>query len=146
MGILYSSKGEEVAIVLGTKKTPVKYASTIFTITQTEEYKIDNTTVDTYFNILKTRTKMNNIIKKFDLDITTQELIESIEIKRLDYSDIIEISITNEKIKDKPLTYKCPSEFYIPYQRWGRQDIVFKIPTSDLRELSENKGFILNIK
>lgn len=100
LGILYSSKGEEVAIVLGTKKTPVKYASTIFTITQTEEYKIDNTTVDTYFNILKTRTKMNNIIKKFDLDITTQELIESIEIKRLDYSDIIEISITNEKIKD----------------------------------------------
>lgn len=42
-----------------------------------------------------------------------------------------------EKILNKDIVYKCPSEFYIPYQRYGRLDKVMKIPTSDIENLAE---------
>ena len=100
LGILFSGKGEEGSIILGTSNKVVKYASTIFTVTQTEEYKIEDSTVNSYFNILKTKTKMNAIIKKFDLSLSVTELAESIDITRQNYTDIIEISIVNEKLKD----------------------------------------------
>lgn len=42
-----------------------------------------------------------------------------------------------DKIKGKNTVYKCPWDFYIPYQRYGRLDLVVKIPTSDLYGLSD---------
>lgn len=44
-----------------------------------------------------------------------------------------------EKVKDKELVFENPKEFYIPYQRkkYGRLDMTFKCPISDLIELSE---------
>lgn len=41
---------------------------------------------------------------------------------------------TEEKVEGKDLVFNTPKDFYIPYQRkaWGRQDIVIKVPTSDL--------------
>lgn len=46
-------------------------------------------------------------------------------------------AFANEKIKGKELVSKNPNEFYIPYRRFQRLDIVFKCPTSDLIELAE---------
>lgn len=42
-----------------------------------------------------------------------------------------------DKTKGKEIVYSNPKEFYIPYQRYGRQDKVFKCPTSDLEALAE---------
>lgn len=42
-----------------------------------------------------------------------------------------------DKIKGKELVHKNPTECYIPYQRWQRQDMVFKCPTTDLEKLAE---------
>ena len=53
------------------------------------------------------------------------------------------IEFAEKMTKDKEITFKCPKELYIPYQRYGRKDKVFKCLTEDLRKLSENKGFIL---
>ncbi|MBR6516117.1 MAG: hypothetical protein IKT40_04605 [Bacilli bacterium] len=44
---------------------------------------------------------------------------------------------SEEKINGKEVVNKNPSEFYVPYQRWQRQDLVFKCPTSDLEQLAE---------
>lgn len=44
-----------------------------------------------------------------------------------------------EKIQDKPLVHTCPYETYIPYQRNGRQDMVVKMPTDDLRKLAQHR-------
>ena len=49
---------------------------------------------------------------------------------------------SEEKVLDKPLVYNNPKSCYIPYQRWQRQDIVYKIPTEDLIKLSD---FIIDI-
>ena len=99
LGIFFAGKSEDGSIILGTSSKVEKYATTIFTVTQTEEYKIEESTVNSYFNILKTKTKMNSIIEKFDLDLSVNELSESIQITRQNYTDIIEISIINEKLK-----------------------------------------------
>jgi hypothetical protein len=40
-------------------------------------------------------------------------------------------------IAGKPLVDKCPNEFYIPYRRHGRKDIVVKVPTTDLAEIAQ---------
>ena len=40
-------------------------------------------------------------------------------------------------IAGKPLSNKCPSDFYVPYRRYGRMDIVVKVPTSDLMEIAQ---------
>ena len=100
LGILFSSKTDNGTIILGTSNKVTKYATAIFTVTQTEEYKIEEKTVNSYFNILKTKTRMNDIITKLDLDITVNEFKESFEMTRQNYTDIIEINIINEKLKD----------------------------------------------
>ena len=49
---------------------------------------------------------------------------------------------SEEKVLNKQLVYNNPKSCYIPYQRWQRQDIVYKIPTEDLIKLSD---FIIDI-
>ena len=44
---------------------------------------------------------------------------------------------TEEKIKGKSLVFTNPKDFYVPYQRYGRKDMVIKVPTSDLREIAD---------
>jgi hypothetical protein len=41
------------------------------------------------------------------------------------------------RVLGKPLVYSNPKNCYTPYQRWRRQDIVYKIPTEDLINLSD---------
>lgn len=41
-------------------------------------------------------------------------------------------------IAGKPLVNVNPKECYIPYQRAGRQDIIVKMPTEDLRSLARH--------
>lgn len=42
-----------------------------------------------------------------------------------------------EKTKGKELVNKNPKDFYIPYRRYQRMDIVFKCPTQDLINLAD---------
>lgn len=42
-------------------------------------------------------------------------------------------------IAGKELVYKCPKECYVPYQRWGRKDIVVKVPTKDIECIAQFK-------
>lgn len=42
-----------------------------------------------------------------------------------------------EKTKGKELVNKNPKDFYVPYRRYQRLDIVFKCPTQDLIELAD---------
>lgn len=49
---------------------------------------------------------------------------------------------SEEKVDCSKLSYSNPKGCYIPYQRWQRQDIVYKIPTEDLIQLSD---FIIDI-
>jgi hypothetical protein len=44
---------------------------------------------------------------------------------------------SENKIAGKSLVYNNPKECYTPYQRWQRKDIVYKIPTKDLIEISD---------
>lgn len=46
-------------------------------------------------------------------------------------------SYIKEKIKGKELVYNVPYDFYVPYRRFGVQDMVVKVPTSDLRKLAD---------
>lgn len=47
------------------------------------------------------------------------------------------IEYIEEKVDFKVLVYRNPKAFYIPYQRFGRKDVVVMIPTSDLAELAD---------
>ena len=47
-------------------------------------------------------------------------------------------TFTEDKIQGKDTTRTCPQECYIPYQRAGRNDIVVKVPTADLRSLAQH--------
>ena len=49
----------------------------------------------------------------------------------------------SEDVLKKELVFRNPKECYIPYQRWGRKDIVYKIPTIDLINMSD---FIIDCK
>ena len=44
-------------------------------------------------------------------------------------------------ISGKETVYETPDEFYIPYQRrsWNREDVIFKVPTSDLIKIAHFK-------
>lgn len=42
-------------------------------------------------------------------------------------------------IAGKQLTHNCPSECYVPYRRFKRQDIVVKVPTSDIENVAQFK-------
>ncbi len=55
------------------------------------------------------------------------------------------VEFAEKTVKGKDTVYKLPKECYIPYQRYGRKDKVFKCKTEDLRKLSENNGFILTL-
>jgi hypothetical protein len=46
-------------------------------------------------------------------------------------------ALSEEKVVGKELVYNNPKSFYTPYQRWQRQDIVYKIPTEDLIKISD---------
>lgn len=46
-------------------------------------------------------------------------------------------NFATEKTKGKELVHSNPKGFYIPYQRYGRMDMVFKCPTSDLEKLAD---------
>lgn len=43
------------------------------------------------------------------------------------------------EIAGKPLETRCPRDFYLPYRRNGRQDIVVKVPTKDIEVISHFK-------
>ena len=45
--------------------------------------------------------------------------------------------LSEDIVKTKELVFRNPKECYVPYQRWGRKDIVFKIPTEDLIKMSD---------
>ena len=40
-------------------------------------------------------------------------------------------------VEGKELVHNCPKDFYIPYQRWGRLDMVIKVPTTDIESLAD---------
>ena len=43
-----------------------------------------------------------------------------------------------EKIQNKQIVYNNPNEFYQPYQRKGRLDMIVKIPTNDLKIIAKH--------
>ena len=59
------------------------------------------------------------------------------------FTDIIYVKLSTlqkfveDKIHGKTLVYQNPSECYIPYQRFGRKDMVIKVPTDDLRAIAD---------
>lgn len=103
IGILYSIDKSEMPIVI--EKTPEQevYARTSFAILQSEEYVIKDSTVNTYLNIMTSNKNLQEIIEKFELDVTLEELSKSFLVRRLDYSEVIEISIINEEIKESSI-------------------------------------------
>lgn len=46
------------------------------------------------------------------------------------------LAYTLEKVGDKETVYKCPDDFYIPYQRYCRLDKVVKVPMDDLKKIA----------
>ena len=58
-------------------------------------------------------------------------------------SDIIYVKLedlqrfVSEKMKGKQIVTSNPKECYIPYQRYGRKDIIIKAKTDDLREIAD---------
>ena len=58
------------------------------------------------------------------------------------FSDIIFVETERlkefalEKIKGKDIVSQNPDECYVPYQRYGRKDVIIKVPTDDLREIA----------
>lgn len=98
-GILYSNRKVEVPEIV--KEEREIFAKTSFTVIQTENYKITENTANTYHRILKSTENLERIIETFDLDMTPKELTAAIWIRRVDYSDVIEIDITDESLIDK---------------------------------------------
>lgn len=47
-----------------------------------------------------------------------------------------------EKIKGKEIVTNTPNDFYIPYKRFKRQDLLIKVPTTDLYNLCD---FVLEL-
>ena len=58
------------------------------------------------------------------------------------FSDIIFVDTEKlrdyalEKMKGKEIVYSNPVECYVPYQRYGRKDMIIKVPTNDLRGMA----------
>lgn len=42
-----------------------------------------------------------------------------------------------KQIEGKTIVRSTPRDFYVPYQRWGRQDLILKCPTSDIASLAD---------
>ena len=51
------------------------------------------------------------------------------------------INFVNEKITGKDTVYKCPYEFYTPYRRNGRKDLIVKVSMEDLRLFKKQELF-----
>lgn len=49
------------------------------------------------------------------------------------------VTIIKDKINGKHLVFNNPDNCYVPYQRKGRQDLIVKVPTNDLLEMSSFK-------
>lgn len=47
------------------------------------------------------------------------------------------LSFALEKTKDKEIVGYNPKDFYVPYQRFKRKDVILKIPTSDLENMTD---------
>lgn len=43
----------------------------------------------------------------------------------------------NNKVIGKEIVHVNPKDFYIPYQRFGRKDMIIKVPVTDLEELAD---------
>lgn len=52
------------------------------------------------------------------------------------------VKLVEEKIKGKTTVYINPKEFYQPYQRKGRKDLIVKVPTEDLRNIAKHEILI----
>lgn len=97
-GILYTSKNVEISKISNSEREIL--ARTSFTVIQTENYQINENTANTYIKILKSNENMKKIIKNFELDMSPKELSSGIWIRRIDYSDVIEIDITDDRLID----------------------------------------------
>ena len=51
--------------------------------------------------------------------------------------NIVLQKLSEDKVMSKELVFKNPQECYVPYQRWGRKDVVYKIPTDDLKNIAD---------
>lgn len=94
-GFLCSTQKIELTTNSENKKI---FARTSFTVAPTEDYKITETTANTYQKIIKSTHNMESIVEKLNLDIEPKKLAESLQIIRIDYSDVIEISVINEEL------------------------------------------------
>lgn len=103
VGILYSQEKIEIPVIEKEKAERVMYAKTSFTVVQTENYRINDNTSTTYQHIIKSTHNMERVIEKFELDMEPEELAASLWIRRVDYSDIIELGVTNEELLDKSI-------------------------------------------
>ena len=104
IGLLNSTDTIELPLV---KKEEEKideiYAKTTFMVLQKEEYVIDDTAVNGFLRLLTSNRIMNAAIEKFELDITAEELKESVKVDRLAYTEVIRIGIANEELKEVSL-------------------------------------------
>lgn len=51
-------------------------------------------------------------------------------VRRVDIIDLVNLKVINKSISKS-------KDFYTLYQRYGRQDIIVKVPTSDLRKIAK---------
>lgn len=51
-------------------------------------------------------------------------------VRRVDIIDLVNLKVINKSISKS-------KDFYTLYQRYGRQDIIVKVPTSDLRRIAK---------
>lgn len=104
IGLLNSTDTIELPL---SKKEEVKideiYAKTTFMVLQKEEYVIDDTAVNGFLRLLTSNRIMNAAIEKFELDITPEELRESVKVDRLAYTEVLRIGISNKELKDVSL-------------------------------------------
>ena len=49
------------------------------------------------------------------------------------------LDYVTEKIKGKEIVGTCPAEFYTPYTRRGRKDLIVKVPMEDLRQFKKQE-------
>lgn len=47
------------------------------------------------------------------------------------------IKFVNKRVQGKDIVHQCPSECYVPYQRWGRKDMIVKVPMADLKPIAK---------
>lgn len=68
------------------------------------------------------------------------DYIAFITLDRIIFVKTIKLRIfSEEKIINKKIVYNNPSDYYVPYQRkkYGRNDLMIKVPITDIIELSD---------